>query len=155
MENTLVKTPYNHMLSPRHIQDFYQPTHPLFPLTTPTFLPFILLGIVAPRREIAQYLRSRKHIGLARNIPFFEFIRAFAAIRGKTKRPASTASAHLRYSQERDRERGRGDGDRGRDRDRGRDDEDDREEGTGRDRPSRDASRGDRRGVLFENRDGR
>lgn len=38
-------------------------------------------GIVAPRREIAQYLRSRKHLGLVRNIAFFDFIRAFAAIR--------------------------------------------------------------------------
>jgi hypothetical protein len=38
-------------------------------------------GIVAPRREIAQYLRSRKHLGLIRNVAFFDFIRAFAAIR--------------------------------------------------------------------------
>ena len=79
-------------------------------------------GIVAPRREIAQYLRSRQHLGLARNITFFEFIRAFAAIRGPTKRPASTPSAHLRYDDERDRSRDR-DRDGGRDgRDSSRDD---------------------------------
>jgi len=38
-------------------------------------------GLVVPRREIAQYLRGRKHVGLKRNIDYFEFIRAFAALR--------------------------------------------------------------------------
>jgi hypothetical protein len=32
-------------------------------------------------REISQYLRSRKHLGMERNISFFDFIRAFASIR--------------------------------------------------------------------------
>ncbi len=33
------------------------------------------------RREIAQYMRSRKHLGVTRSITFFEFMRAYAAIR--------------------------------------------------------------------------
>lgn len=32
-------------------------------------------------REIAQYLCSRKHLGLTRSVDYFEFARAFAAIR--------------------------------------------------------------------------
>ena len=31
--------------------------------------------------EIAQYLRSRKHLGVNRSVDYFEFARAFAAIR--------------------------------------------------------------------------
>ena len=38
-------------------------------------------GVIAPRKDIAQYLRGRKFLGLSRSITFFEFIRAFAAIR--------------------------------------------------------------------------
>jgi hypothetical protein len=40
-------------------------------------LRFICLCI----REIAQYLRSRKHLGVSRSVDYFEFARAFAAIR--------------------------------------------------------------------------
>lgn len=32
-------------------------------------------------REMAQYLRTRKFFGTKRNITFFEYIRAFAALR--------------------------------------------------------------------------
>ena len=39
-------------------------------------------GIIVPRKDIAQYLRSRKHLGINRSIDFFEFVRAFAVIRG-------------------------------------------------------------------------
>ena len=38
-------------------------------------------GVIVPRREIAQYLRSRKHLGVNRSVDYFEFARAFAAIR--------------------------------------------------------------------------
>ena len=48
-------------------------------------------GLVAPRREIAQYLKNRKHLGISRTITFFEFMRAFVAIRGPTsKKPKVT-----------------------------------------------------------------
>jgi len=50
-------------------------------------------GLVAPRREIAQYLKSRKHIGIARTITFFEFMRAFVAIRGPTKAQGRRSSS--------------------------------------------------------------
>ncbi len=33
-------------------------------------------------RELAQYFRSRKHVGLKRSVSFYEYIRAFAALRG-------------------------------------------------------------------------
>ena len=39
-------------------------------------------GCMAPRREFAAYLRGRKHLGTNRSINFFEFLRAFAAVRG-------------------------------------------------------------------------
>ena len=39
-------------------------------------------GLVAPRREFVKHLKSRKHIGTSRSVSFFEFMRAFAAIRG-------------------------------------------------------------------------
>ncbi|RYG65362.1 hypothetical protein EON64_12065 [archaeon] len=38
-------------------------------------------GIIAPRSQMAQYLRSRKHLGVKRSVSFFEFIRSFAALR--------------------------------------------------------------------------
>lgn len=39
-------------------------------------------GIIAPRKDIAQYLRTRKHLGISRTVDYFEFARAYAAIRG-------------------------------------------------------------------------
>lgn len=42
-------------------------------------------GVVCPRREIAQYLRSRKILGMERSVSLFEFMRAFAAIKGMHK----------------------------------------------------------------------
>ena len=70
-------------------------------------------------REIAQYLRMRKHLGVNRSVDYFEFARAFAAIRGPIKKPPSAPYR-------------RGDGDREserdeRDRSKSRDGRDDRE----------------------------
>jgi hypothetical protein len=42
-------------------------------------------GVVCPRREMAQYLRSRKILGTARSVTLFEYMRAFAAIKGMHK----------------------------------------------------------------------
>eukprot|EP01038_Epipyxis_sp_PR26KG_P008402 gene8402-11360_t len=49
-------------------------------------------GLITPRREIAQYLRSRKHLGVKRSVSFFEFIRAYAAIRGPVEQLKSRKS---------------------------------------------------------------
>eukprot|EP00981_Chlorochromonas_danica_P013225 scaffold5974_cov158-Ochromonas_danica.AAC.26 len=38
-------------------------------------------GIITPRSNMAQYLRGRKHLGTKRSVNFFEFIRAYAALR--------------------------------------------------------------------------
>ena len=42
-------------------------------------------GLVTPRRDVAQYLRQRKMLGASRCINFYEFLRAFAAIREKSQ----------------------------------------------------------------------
>ena len=46
-------------------------------------------GLVAPRREFVKHLKSRKHIGTSRTVSFFEFMRAFASIRGPVARSVS------------------------------------------------------------------
>lgn len=38
-------------------------------------------GLVTPRKEVARYFRERKHLVMQRAIGFYEFIRAFAALR--------------------------------------------------------------------------
>jgi hypothetical protein len=38
-------------------------------------------GVFSQRRETVKYLKDRKHLGVSRSINFFEFIRAYAALR--------------------------------------------------------------------------
>ena len=44
-------------------------------------------GVATPRREMAKYLRSQRHVLMERSIDFYEFIRAFAVLKGETSFP--------------------------------------------------------------------
>lgn len=38
-------------------------------------------GLIVPRRDVIAYLRAKQLLGITRVVSFYEFIRAFAALR--------------------------------------------------------------------------
>lgn len=49
---------------------------------------------------MAQYFRARKHVGLKRSVNFYEYIRAFAALRKRSQTAKSTLDKSKTFNDE-------------------------------------------------------